>query len=95
MRVRPKNVDPDPALPPRIAWRQQAVCRGLDPDMFVPGTESDDTVGDAVAVCAGCPVRLDCLAEALADPRIVGVWGGTTTWERRELRADARRRDIS
>ncbi|WP_460431661.1 WhiB family transcriptional regulator [Amycolatopsis echigonensis] len=37
------------------------------------------------AVCMGCPVRTECLAEAL-DGRInFGVWGGMTERERRAL----------
>jgi WhiB family redox-sensing transcriptional regulator len=36
-------------------------------------------------VCTGCPVRMECLAEAL-DHRIEwGVWGGMTERERRLL----------
>jgi WhiB family redox-sensing transcriptional regulator len=36
-------------------------------------------------LCAGCPVRSDCLAEAL-DHRIEwGIWGGMTERERRTL----------
>ena len=28
-------------------------------------------------LCADCPVRLDCLEAALADPDLMGLWGGT------------------
>jgi WhiB family redox-sensing transcriptional regulator len=39
----------------------------------------------AKLVCSGCPVRLECLSEAL-DHRIEwGVWGGMTERERRAL----------
>jgi len=39
----------------------------------------------ARAVCAGCPVRLECLNEALSQRIEWGVWGGMTERERRRL----------
>jgi WhiB family redox-sensing transcriptional regulator len=44
------------------------------------------------ALCDICPVRRNCLDDALAHPELVGCWGGTTEHERRRLRAAARRR---
>ena len=38
------------------------------------------------ALCAACPVRQECLEVALADSDLLGLWGGTTDAERRELR---------
>ncbi|KOV41956.1 WhiB family transcriptional regulator [Streptomyces sp. H036] len=49
--------------------------------MFVEGAAQNK----AKAVCAGCPVRTECLAHAL-DHRIEhGIWGGMTERERRAL----------
>ena len=39
----------------------------------------------AKAICMGCPVRLDCLADALDSRAEFGVWGGMTERERRTL----------
>lgn len=39
----------------------------------------------ARGVCMGCPVRYDCLAEALDNRIEWGVWGGMTERERRLL----------
>ncbi|MFO7701064.1 MAG: WhiB family transcriptional regulator, partial [Acidimicrobiia bacterium] len=39
----------------------------------------------ALAVCAACPVRVECLGHALATNERFGVWGGTTEKERRSL----------
>lgn len=64
-------------------WVRLAACRKLDePDrLFVQGAAQHD----AKTVCRGCPVRLECLAEAL-DARIEwGVWGGMTERERRAV----------
>ena len=40
-------------------------------------------------LCEGCPVREDCFEAALADDSLVGLWGGTTEAERREIRRGA------
>lgn len=70
-------------------WREFAACLGVDPEVFFPAAESgpvfDREVAEAKAVCAVCPVRDECLAEALVTP-VEGVWGGTTEQERRALR---------
>jgi WhiB family transcriptional regulator, redox-sensing transcriptional regulator len=64
-------------------WSLFAACRGgEDPDaLFVVGAAQHE----AKKICRGCPVRAECLAEAL-DGRIeTGVWGGMTESERRRL----------
>ncbi|SDP95121.1 WhiB family transcriptional regulator, redox-sensing transcriptional regulator [Actinopolyspora xinjiangensis] len=63
-------------------WRVNAACRDKNPDqLFVRGAEQRK----ARTICFGCPVRTECLAEAL-DKRIeFGVWGGMTERERRAL----------
>ncbi|HEY3262934.1 MAG TPA: WhiB family transcriptional regulator [Pseudonocardiaceae bacterium] len=63
-------------------WRGQAACRDGDPDrLFVRGAAQRE----AKLVCFGCPVRTECLAEALDDRIEFGVWGGMTERERRAL----------
>lgn len=54
-----------------------------DPELFFP--HESDPADEAKAVCAVCPVRRECLAFALTH-QVEGVWGGTTTAERRSLR---------
>lgn len=76
------------ALYSRPGWMRRAACRGRPADEFVlPHAPSR---ARARRVCGGCPVREDCLAFALADPDLMGVWGGTTERER-----DAMRRAVS
>lgn len=65
-------------------WRDRAACLGIDPDVMVPDRGSP--TAPAKAVCARCPVAGPCLDEALADPWLLGVWGGTSFDERRQLR---------
>lgn len=63
-------------------WRVHAACRDTDPDgLFVRGAEQNR----AKMICMGCPVRTECLAEALDNRINFGVWGGMTERERRAL----------
>ncbi|MEO3765345.1 WhiB family transcriptional regulator [Streptomyces phytophilus] len=63
-------------------WSAQAACRTADPDeLFVQGAAQNR----AKAVCTGCPVRTECLADALDNRVEFGVWGGMTERERRAL----------
>lgn len=63
-------------------WRVQAACRDENPDqLFVRGAEQRK----ARMVCVGCPVRTECLGEALDNRIEFGVWGGMTERERRAL----------
>jgi len=49
-------------------------CWGADPDLFF--AESPADVERAKALCADCPIRLDCLTGALERREPWGVWGG-------------------
>ncbi len=63
-------------------WASEAACRVSRPDeLFVRGAEQHR----AKQVCRGCPVRTECLAEALDNRIEWGVWGGMTERERRAL----------
>jgi WhiB family redox-sensing transcriptional regulator len=63
-------------------WAARGACRTADPDaLFVQGAAQNR----AKSICMACPVRTECLADAL-DHRIeFGVWGGMTERERRSL----------
>jgi len=70
------------------AWWFAGLCAQTDPELFFP--EKGGSVREAKAVCAGCPVRAQCLAHALAHGERYGVWGGLSEPERRRLKqADA------
>jgi WhiB family transcriptional regulator, redox-sensing transcriptional regulator len=49
--------------------------------LFVQGAQQNR----AKLICRGCPVRTECLADALDDRIEFGVWGGMTERERRAL----------
>lgn len=62
-------------------WWAAAACRGRRIEIFFP--ERGDTTRPAKELCAGCPVRDDCLDYALANGIKHGIWGGTSEKERR------------
>lgn len=75
---------------PDRAWMARAACRGRPSDMFFPQVDERkakgiELYGIARRVCAGCPVRPDCLEYALANREYLGMWGGLTPAERRAL----------
>ena len=75
-------------------WFDRAACKGMDPELFFPvGTTGPALVqiAEAKAICAECPVAVDCLLYALETGQIAGVWGGMSEDERRELRREQRR----
>jgi WhiB family redox-sensing transcriptional regulator len=65
------------------SWRDQALCAEVDPELFFP--EQGASPRDAKRICRGCPVRGECLDYA-AEHGLLGVWGGTTAQERRQMR---------
>jgi len=72
----------------RPDWRDQAACRGADPELFFPDGDTRSArngVKAARLICRGCPVRVTCLSWALASGQEAGIWGGLTEDERRRL----------
>lgn len=81
-------------------WTEHAACAEIgDPDLFFPGKD-EDVNRSAVKVpwqyrttrriCAGCPVRTECLELALATESAnnrAGMWGGLTPKERAQVAA--------
>lgn len=63
-------------------WMIDAECRSHPPDMWFP-PKGDAGIGLAAkAVCAVCPVNVECLTFAVKHNE-VGIWGGLTAHERR------------
>lgn len=69
------------AVPDPEDWPLQAKCRGMNDALFPEGKDQKR----AKSICMGCPVRAQCLAEALDNRIEWGVWGGMTERERRQL----------
>lgn len=63
-------------------WATRAACAKIDPDsLFVRGSAQRQVR----QLCYACPVRLECLADALDSNAGFGVWGGLTERERRAI----------
>lgn len=73
----------------RWEWQLAARCRGRTELFFHPHGEREPARSEREAaakqVCAGCPVRRECLAHALGSGEPYGVWGGLSEAEREEL----------
>lgn len=77
-------------------WHAMALCGGLPFAAFF-GAANDERptmkrseVTAARAICAGCPVKRECLDWSLAKSEAFGVWGGTSGRQRMRMRADMR-----
>jgi WhiB family redox-sensing transcriptional regulator len=71
-------------------WRFQARCADYDPDLFFPVGSGGPAIRQALrakAICAQCPVRLECLDWAIDTGQPHGVWGGLDEHERERLRS--------
>jgi WhiB family redox-sensing transcriptional regulator len=74
------------AVAKRRDWRALAACRGVDPERFFPDAMDGAGIAAAKAVCAGCPVRAECLSAAMnASPAVAGIWGGELFSDRGQL----------
>jgi WhiB family redox-sensing transcriptional regulator len=70
-------------------WRERALCRGYDPEIWFPvGTSGPALlqIAEAKSVCRRCPVTPECLTWALESGQDDGVWGGMSEDERRRLK---------
>lgn len=65
-------------------WRDQAACSGL----YLHEWVGDEITVGMARLCLSCPVRLECLGEALGRSvnDDAGVWGGTTATQRFAIR---------
>jgi hypothetical protein len=64
-------------------------CMNSDPDAWFVNTSQGRSreVVNVKKLCGSCPVQKECLAYALANPELVGIWGGLTSRERSRLRS--------
>ena len=70
-------------------WRMDALCAQTDPDLFFPDVGERNPA--AKAVCGRCAVREPCLAFALDNREVYGIWGGLSADERKKLRTRRRK----
>lgn len=70
-------------------WRDRAACREAPSVLFFPPELKQGQNWDTSAakeICASCPVRRLCFAEALERGERHGIWGGVNMASERERR---------
>ena len=78
-----------PDTEPAGQWLKQAACFGREDEMFPDNNEAG--IAKAKAICKPCPVRRECLADALrTGDNEHGIRGGLKPCERRAVLAAER-----
>ena len=77
-------------------WQYEGSCRDIDDTLFFHpegerGAARRRRADAAKAICAGCPVLMECREQALAIREPYGVWGGLSEDERRAIKRRAAR----
>jgi WhiB family redox-sensing transcriptional regulator len=79
---------------PEYAWRYKARCSGEDTDIFYPPRDKNQykiIANKAKSFCFGengkthCPVKTECLWDAVSRDEPHGIWGGLSHRERNAL----------
>lgn len=68
---------------PGQGWRKKAKCAEIPRTSFFPVGRA--TAKEALAACAVCVVREECLKYALENEIHYGIWGGKTESQRRRM----------
>ena len=75
------------------SWREQAACQGMPTELFFPDRgrypKGVDRTEHPRSVCSDCLVTQQCLSYGLQEMH--GVWGGTSSRERRIMRRGVKR----
>jgi len=64
----------------------QALCKEIGSDIFFPEKHEAYLTRYAKWVCKRCPLIQECREYAMQNEELVGIWGGTSTLERNNLR---------
>lgn len=100
MSVNSKSADDSAAVNPEkkyflpdyipIPPLKNGSCKGLPTEWWFPVFRADNKQlkkhRHAIEICNKCPEQKECLAFALENPTVQGIWGGTYWRERRRMR---------
>jgi len=75
------------ALAQPFDWTRYSACKGAPEEIFFSKENELSKIKQAKAYCDKCPVRFDCLEEALEFPEQPGIFGGTTSIQRKNITA--------
>ena len=73
---------------PEGRWKVDAACSGVGISLFFPDESAfvvADEDGNPGKFCFNCPVRQECLNDAVNSREYDGVWGGVNEADRRVL----------
>jgi WhiB family transcriptional regulator, redox-sensing transcriptional regulator len=70
---------------PALRWQRDAACLDHPGEWWFPDKHRKDG-SLAKRVCAGCPVRVECLTYALGGNEDHGIWGGFNCHEIDDLK---------
>lgn len=81
-----------------LIWQDRAACRGEDLDLFFGldgerGPVREAREAGAKAICARCPVKLQCGNYAIGNAERYGIWAGLNEEERAAERRRRTRRE--
>lgn len=70
-----------------LSWHDQAKCKGMDTNIFYYGVYERGPAklaraAEAKRICADCPVKQQCLADAVSRDDRYSIQGNTTPEER-------------
>jgi hypothetical protein len=70
-------------------WRLDAMCRGMDVNLFFPEQGVDVRQIHAIKeICESCSVKVECLESALnTEMDLYGFYGGKSARQRRTIRS--------
>jgi WhiB family redox-sensing transcriptional regulator len=74
-------------------WREHALCRRHDPELWWPVGTTGPAVEQAInakLICRQCPVITDCFIFAMVKPEPEGIWAATDPEQRRTTAAELR-----
>lgn len=61
---------------PADDWKDEALCKGYDTNLFFDKYEEDENLRPAIdKLCSECPVARQCFAVGISQKE-TGVWGG-------------------
>lgn len=66
-------------------------CAHVDPEIFFPAPSDRPGIARAKAICNTCNFVEECLASAVWEPKLEGIWGGTTSRQRETMRTRLRK----
>jgi WhiB family redox-sensing transcriptional regulator len=80
-------------------WQEEAACRDLPTEMYFHpdgerGPRRRNRENAAKAVCATCPVMMQCREQSIALHEPYGIWGGLSEDERFAIIERARDRKV-